>query len=89
MTEDQQAELLDLYADNSLPAGLRAYVEEYLQSDPDAAQDAESLRATVSRLQAVPSDRPESWFVERLLDRLLRDSAEALSLPALGHNRNY
>jgi anti-sigma factor RsiW len=89
MTEDQKEELLDLYGDDALPAGLRAWVEDYLQSHPKAAQDVQSLRAAIDRLQTAPAERPDSWFVERLLDRLLRENAEADSPSALGRNANF
>jgi anti-sigma factor RsiW len=89
MTEEQITELLDLYADDALSAGLRAYVEEYLQSQPQFAQDVQSLRATIHRLQEIPAERPDPWFVERLLDRLLRDSRETLPTPAFGQHTKY
>jgi anti-sigma factor RsiW len=89
MTEDQKMELLDLYVDDMLPTGLRVWVEDYLQSQPEAAQDVQSLRKAIARLQAAPTERPDSWFVERLLDRLLRENAEADATPALGRNANF
>jgi len=77
MTEDEQDEWIDLYVDDALPESLRARVEEYLDGHPDAAATVASLRATAARLQAAPTDRPDGWFVERALDRLLREHTEA------------
>jgi anti-sigma factor RsiW len=77
MTQDERAELLDLYIDDALPEGLRAKVEAYLAAHPDAAHDAASLQATVLRLQSAPHERPDTWFVERALDRLLQEHMAA------------
>lgn len=77
MTEDERDELIDLYVDDALPESLRARVEEYLDGHPDAAADVAALRATAARLQAAPSDRPDAWFIERALDRLLREHVQA------------
>ncbi len=81
MTEEEQDELIDLYVDDALPESLRARVEEYLDGHPAEAAAAAALRATVARLQAVPPERPDEWFVERALDRLLRDHAGAQEAP--------
>ena len=77
MTQAERDELIDLYVDDALPEALRASVEAYLTAHPEAAADAASLQAAVSRLKSAPSDRPDGWFVERALDRLLREHAEA------------
>ena len=77
MTEDERAELLDLYVDDALPETLQRHAEVYLAAHPDAAADVASLKATVARLQAVPAERPDNWFVERTLDRLLQEHAAA------------
>jgi anti-sigma factor RsiW len=77
MTQDERDELIDLYIDDALPESLRARVEDFLAAHPDAAATVATLRATVARLQAAPSERPDGWFVERALDRLLREHAEA------------
>jgi anti-sigma factor RsiW len=77
MTQAERDELIDLYVDDALPEALRATVEAHLAAHPEAAADAATLRATISRLKSAPSDRPDTWFVERALDRLLREHAEA------------
>lgn len=77
MTQAERDELIDLYADDALPETLRATVEAHLASHPEAAADAVTLQATIGRLKSAPSDRPDTWFTERALDRLLREHAEA------------
>lgn len=77
MTEDERDELIDLYVDNALPEALRARVEDYLAAHPDAAATAAALRATIARLHSASAERPDAWFVERALDRLLREHSEA------------
>jgi anti-sigma factor RsiW len=77
MTEDERDELIDLYVDDALPEALRAHVEDYLAEHPDAAATVAALRATAARLRAASPDRPDAWFVERALDRLLREHSEA------------
>ncbi len=77
MTEDERDELIDLYVDDALPEALRARVEGYLAAHPDAAREVAALRATIARLQAAPAERPDDWFVERALDRLLHEHREA------------
>ena len=77
MTEDERDEMIDLYVDDALPESLRARVEEHLNAHPEEAADVAALRATVARLQAAPAERPDEWFVERALDRLLREHSEA------------
>ncbi len=77
MTKAEQDELLDLYLDDTLPEALRASVEAHLAAHPEAAADAASLQAAMSRLKAMPSERPDVWFTERTLDRLLREHAAA------------
>ena len=77
MTDDERDEWIDLYIDDALPESLRAGIEEYLAAHPDAAAEVTALRATVARLQAAPRERPDDWFVERALDRLLREHGVA------------
>jgi anti-sigma factor RsiW len=77
MTQAERDELIDLYVDDALPEALRAAVEAYLMAHPEAAADAATLQAAISRLKAAPGDRPDTWFTERALDRLLREHAEA------------
>ena len=79
MTNEELAELIDLSIDDALPPALRGHVEAYLASHPEAAQDAQRLRETVARLRAAPTERPDDWFVERTLDRLLHEHAAAQS----------
>ena len=77
MTDAEQSEMLDLYIDDALPAALRASVDAHLAAHPEAAADMASLQAAVAQLQAMLSERPDDWFAERTLDRLLREHAEA------------
>ena len=77
MTEAERKELLDLYIDNALPQALRASVEAYLAANPDAAAETHALQAAVTRLKGMPTERPDAWFAERTLDRLLREHAAA------------
>ena len=77
MTPAEQDELIDLYVDDALPETLRTTVETYLAGHPEAAADAAALQAAVSRLKTAPSDRPDAWFAERALNRLLREHAAA------------
>ena len=79
MTDEELAELIDLSVDDALPLALRRHVEAYLAAHPEAAQDAQRLRQTVARLRAAPAERPDAWFVERTLDRLLHEHAAAQS----------
>lgn len=79
MTEDERDELIDLYVDDALPESLRARVEKYLDRHPEEAAAVAALRATTSRLKTAPTDRPDAWFVERALDRLLREHSGAQS----------
>lgn len=81
MTDDPMTELLDLYVSGELPEAVQTHVEAYLQAHPDAARDVRSLRETVTRLQSAPAERPDAWFTERLLGRLLREDAEASPEP--------
>lgn len=73
MTGQQTEELLDLYLDEELPEALQAHIEAYLAAHPDAAEDVNSLRETITRLRAIPAERPDAWFIERTLDRLLHE----------------
>jgi anti-sigma factor RsiW len=77
MTEAERDELLDLYLDDALPEALRASVDAHLAAHPEAAAEAASLQAAISQLQALPGERPDAWFTERTLDRLLREHAAA------------
>ena len=77
MTDAERDELLDLYLDDALPEMLRASVETYLAAHPEADADVASLQAAAARLQAMPGERPDAWFAERTLDRLLREHAAA------------
>ncbi len=77
MTGEQTEELLYLYLDDALPEALRAHMEDYLATHPDAAQDVNSLRETITRLRAMPAERADAWFIERTLDRLLHEHAGA------------
>ena len=77
MTDAERDELIDLYSDNALPEALRACVETYLAAHPEADADESTLQWVVSRLHAAPSERPDGWFVERALDRLLSEHAAA------------
>ena len=81
MTDAERDELLDLYIDDALPEALQAGVEAHLAAHPEAAADAASLQAAVSRLKAMPAERPDTWFAERTLDRLLREHAAAQESP--------
>ena len=76
MTEDELAELIDLSLDDTLPEALRGHVEAHLAANPDAARDAAALRLAVARLKAAPAERPDAWFMERALGRLLQEHAE-------------
>ena len=82
MTQDELAELLDLYIDDTLPESLRSTVEAHLAANSEAARDAASLQATVLRLQSAPRERPDAWFVERALDRLLQEHSAAQAEPS-------
>ena len=79
MTDEELSELVDLSIDGDLPLALRGHVEAYLATHPEAARDADRLRETVARLRAAPAERPDDWFVERTLDRLLQEHAAAQS----------
>jgi anti-sigma factor RsiW len=87
MTEAERDELIDLYVDDALPETLRASVETYFTAHPEAAADAASLQAAARRLKSTPTDRPDGWFVERALDRLLREHAASQeAVPAEAKN---
>lgn len=77
MTDTERDELLNLYVDDALPDALRASLEAQLAARPEAAADAASLQAATARLKAMPGERPDAWFAERTLDRLLREHAAA------------
>ena len=84
MTEDERIELVDLYAADELPGALRTQVEAYLTAYPAVAHDAATLRDALAQLHAVPAERPDAWFVERLRDTLLREHATEAPTPAFG-----
>ena len=86
MTSAERDELLDLYVDDGLPDALRAGVETYLAAHPEAAAEAAALQSVVIRLQAMPSERPDEWFAERALNRLLREHAAAQESPLAPNN---
>ena len=73
MTKEEIAELIGLSIDEELPEMLRAAVERAIAEDPKAAWDADTLRSTVDRLKALPQEKPDTWFVERALQGLLRE----------------
>ena len=71
MTVSEYADLIDLYVDDALPAALYGLAESYLAARPDAAEEAEGLKATARRLQSTIPEKPDEWFIERTLNRLL------------------
>ena len=73
MTPEERDELIDLYADDALPQAWQTRLE----ADPGAVREAEELRAISQRLRDAPAERPDDWFAERALDRLLREHAQA------------
>ena len=77
MTEAERDDLIDLYVDDTLPEALHGFAEAYLTSHPESAAEAAALKRTKQRLQAITPDKPDDWFVERTLDRLLREHAAA------------
>lgn len=88
MTEDEWQDLTDLYLDDALPSALRVLVEARMTGDPEIAHEVNSLRATHAKLQGAPSNRPDQWFVEHALDRLLRDHNDAASAASLINEPN-
>jgi len=81
MTQAECDDLIDLYIEGELPEALHGFVETYLFAHPAAAREAAALQETVRRLQAISAEKPDDWFVERALDRLLREHAEADKAP--------
>ncbi len=77
MTEAERADLIDLYVDGELPEALLGFTETCFSAHPDAAKEAAALQSVSQRLHAVPAEQPDGWFVERALDRLLREHAAA------------
>ena len=77
MTEAERDDLIDLYVDDTLPEALRSFAEAYLASHPESAAEAAALKVTAQRLYALTPDKPDDWFVERTLDRLLREHSAA------------
>jgi anti-sigma factor RsiW len=80
MTTDEMTELIDLYVADELPDTLRAFVATYLNTHPEAAYDAETLRASLTQLRTAPAERPDAWFTERLLNTLLREQSTEIVL---------
>jgi len=77
MTEAERDDLIDLYVEGMLPEALHGFAEAYLASHPESAAEAAALQRTMHRLQALTPDKPDDWFVERTLDRLLREHSAA------------
>ena len=77
MTEAELHDLMDLSVDGLLPEALQARLTQYLSDHPDAAEDYKTLKLTVSRLKAHACEKPDTWFTERALSSLLRDTAES------------
>ncbi len=77
MTDAEYSDLIDLTIDGELPEALRRFVETYLAQHPEAAREAAALRETSRRLQGLTQEKPDDWFVERALNRLLREHAAA------------
>jgi anti-sigma factor RsiW len=77
MTEAERDDLIDLYIDDTLPEALHGFAEAYLASHPESAAEAAALKRATRRLQAITPDKPDDWFVERTLDRLLREHSAA------------
>ena len=77
MTHAEHDALIDLYIDDALPEALCESTEAYLAAHSEAAAEAAALRTAISRLKSAPAERPDAWFAERALDRLLREHAEA------------
>jgi len=77
MTEAERDDLIDLYVEGTLPEALHGFAEAYLASHPESAAEAAALQRTTHRLQALTPDKPDDWFVERTLDRLLREHSAA------------
>jgi anti-sigma factor RsiW len=77
MSEDEWFELVDLYVADQLPEALRAGVDARLAADPAAAEDMRTLRETMDQLKAQPAERPDPWYVERVIDGLLREHGAA------------
>ena len=77
MTESERDDLIDLYVEGMLPEALHGFAEAYLASHPESAAEAAALQRTMHRLQALTPDKPDDWFVERTLDRLLREHSAA------------
>ena len=82
MTEAERDDLIDLYVDDTLPEALHGFAETYLAAHPESAAEAAALRATARRLHALTPDKPDDWFVERTLDRLLREHSAAQDISA-------
>ena len=87
MTEAERADLIDLYIAGELPEALRDRVEMDIAAHPDAAGEVAALQATARRLQSLTHEKPDAWFVERALDRLLREHYAASETEIYIHNR--
>jgi anti-sigma factor RsiW len=77
MTNEELTELIGVSIDEDLPDTLRAAVERALADDPVLARDTAALRGTVLALKALPSEKPDTWFVERALQGLFREHDNA------------
>jgi hypothetical protein len=77
MDQDELQELIGLWAEGTLPESLLARTEAEIAKDPNAASDAASLRDTLGKLRSTSDERPDDWFVERALSRLLREHDDA------------
>jgi len=89
MSEEQWQELVDLYVSDRLPEALRAGVESRLAADPVAAEDVRTLSATVQSLRDQPLERPDPWFVERVLGGLMREHGAALPIESEPHRHRW
>jgi hypothetical protein len=76
MSTDDVQDLIDLYAADELPEGLQRTVETSLRLDPELQQEIQQLRAAVERLKSAPLARPDGWYVDRLLGRVLQDFSQ-------------
>lgn len=77
MDQDELQELIGLWAEGTLPESLRVRAETEMAKSAEATGDATSLRDTLGKLHSVPGERPDDWFVERALTRLLREHDDA------------
>ena len=73
LTPDDLAELLAAYALDALDDDERAWVEDYLERDPAAADEARELRITASMLAATGGPPPDGVW-ERLQEVIGQDA---------------